>query len=325
MYRFKWILLLVSLVVFLTGFMMNPILGQALDFPKRPIILVVPYLAGGTTDMSTRALAEAAKKHFGQPVIVENRPGGGSAVGVGSIVGKEPDGYLLSVAVDTLHRTSYINKLSFDTVKDVTPIIQFCGYIYGVWVRADSPYKTLKDLVDYAKANPGKISYMGAGVGSGGHIAMEELAYYAGGVKFTHIPSKGDAEATTALLGGHTDVGGCTTGLVPLLRAGKLRLLAVFTEKRAEMLPDVPTVAECGYKAVHNNPIIVFGPKGMPKDVVKALHDGFRKAIDESSFRATLEKYEMPVMYKNTDDCTKYWAEAYVRAGEQVRKYMKKD
>jgi len=324
MCRFKWILS-VSLVVFLTGFMLNPLVGQGLDFPKRPIILVVPYLAGGTTDMSTRGLAEAAKKHFGQPVIVENRPGGGSAVGVGSIVGKEPDGYLLSVAVDTLHRTSYINKLSFDTVKDLTPIIQFCGYIYGVWVRADSPYKTLKDLMDYAKANPGKISYMGAGVGSGGHISMEELAYYAGGVKFTHIPSKGDAEATTALLGGHTDVGGCTTGLVPLLRAGKLRLLAVFTEKRGEMLPDIPTVAECGYKVVHNNPIIVFGPKGMPKDVVKTLHDGFRKAIDEPSFLATLAKFEMPVMYKNTDDCTKYWAEAYVRAGEQVRKYMKKD
>jgi len=323
MYCFKWILL-VALVFFLTGSVLNPIAAQALDFPKKPIVVIVPYMAGGTTDLATRALAEAAKKHFGQPVIVENRPGGGSAIGVGSIVGKEQDGYLLSVAVEGLHRTSYINKLSFDTVKDVTPIMQFCGYIFGVWVRADSPFKTLKDLIDYAKANPGKISYMASGIGGGGHIATEELAYYAG-VKFTLVPSKGDAEATTALLGGHIDVGACTSGLVPLLRAGKVRLLAIYTEKRAAMLPDVPTVAECGYKVAHNNPITILGPKGMPKDIVKAVHDGFRKAIDEPSFLATLAKYEMPVMHKNTEDCAKDWAEAYVRAGEQVRKYMKKE
>jgi len=314
----------VMALMLLAGFIFFSSMGQALDFPKKPIVVIVPYMAGGTTDIATRGLAEAAKKHFGQPVIVENRPGGGSAVGVGSIVGKEPDGYLVSVAVEGLHRTSYMNKLSFDTVKDVTPIMQFCGYIFGIWVRADSPFKTLKDLIDYAKANPGKISYMASGIGGGGHIATEELAYYAG-IKFTLVPSKGDAEATTALLGGHIDVGACTSGLVPLLRAGKVRLLAIYTEKRAEMLPDVSTVAECGYKVIHNNPITVLGPKGMPKNIVKALHDGFRKAIDEPSFRATLEKYEMPVMYKNTEDCAKDWAEAYVRAGEQVRKYMKKE
>ncbi len=316
---------MLSVVFFLAGLILNPIMGQASDFPKRPITLVVAFLAGGTTDMATRGLAEAAKKHFGQPVIVENRPGGGGAIGAGSIVGKEPDGHLLAIAAPTLHQTAYLNKLSFDTVKDLTPIIQFCQHIYGVWVRADSPYKTLKDLIDYAKANPEKISYMAAGVGSGGHLALEKLAYFAGGVKFTHIPSKGDSEATTALLGGHTDVASSTTGLVPLLRAGKLRLLAVFTEKRAEMLPDIPTVAECGYNIVHNNPIIVFGPKGMPKEIVKAVHDGFRKAIDEPSFRAALGKYEMPVMYKGTDDCTKYWAEAYIQAGKDVKKYIKKD
>jgi len=314
----------VMALMLLAGFIFFSSMGQALDFPKKPIVVIVPYMAGGTTDIATRGLAEAAKKHFGQPVIVENRPGGGSAVGVGSIVGKEPDGYLVSVAVEGLHRTSYMNKLSFDTVKDVTPIMQFCGYIFGIWVRADSPFKTLKDLVDYAKANPGKISYMASGIGGGGHIATEELAYYAG-IKLTLVPSKGDAEATTALLGGHIDVGACTSGLVPLLRAGKVRLLAIYTEKRAEMLPDVSTVAECGYKVIHNNPITVLGPKGMPKNIVKALHDGFRKAIDEPSFRATLEKYEMPVMYKNTEDCAKDWAEAYIRAGEQVRKYMKKE
>jgi tripartite-type tricarboxylate transporter receptor subunit TctC len=311
-------------LMLLTGFIFFPSTGQGLDFPKKPIILVCPYMAGGTNDLATRALAEAAKKHFGQPVIVENRTGGASAVGVGSIVGKDPDGYLLSVAVEGLHRTSYLNKLSFDTVKDVTPIIEFCGFVFGVWVRADSPFKTLKDLIDYAKANPGKITYMASGIGGGGHIASEELAYCAG-VRFTCVPSKGDAEATPALLGGHIDFGACTSGLVPLLRAGKVRLLAVYTEKRVEMLPDIPTVTECGYKVAHNNPIIILGPKGMPKDIVKALHDGFRKAIDEPSFLDTLKKYEMPIMYKNTEDCTKDWAEAYVGAGEQVRKYLKKE
>src|SRR5271157_4547182 len=120
------------LIIFSIGWVLLPFHGQAADFPNKPITLIVPYPAGGATDLISRPLAEAAKKYLGQPVIVENRRGGGGAVGVGSIVGKKPDGYLLSVVVTSLHRNSFINKLPFDTVKDVTPIIRLAGYLYGI-------------------------------------------------------------------------------------------------------------------------------------------------------------------------------------------------
>jgi len=186
----SWTLILTVLVFVLV---LAPIAGSAAGFPDKPITLIVPYPAGGSTDVAIRSLAEVAKKHLGQPVIVENKSGGGGAVGVGSIVGKKPDGYLLSVAVTSLHRNSYLNKLSFDTVKDLTPIIRVGGYLYGILVKTDSQFKTLPDLIAYAKANPEKLSYMASGVGTGGHVAMEELAYNTG-LKLTHIPSKGDQE-----------------------------------------------------------------------------------------------------------------------------------
>ena len=319
MVGFKSFLTWVSLV----GLLLLPATGQAANFPNGAITLIVPYPAGGATDIIIRPLAEAAKKSLGQPVLVENRSGGGGAVGVGSIVGKKPDGYLLAVAVTSLHRNSYLNKLSFDTVKDVTPIIRVAGYLYGILVRADSPHQTLKDLLAYAKANPGKVTYMASGLGTGGHIAMEELAYNAGGIKFSHIPSKGDLESSAALLGGHVEAISTTSGWIPLAEAGKLRVLATYGDTRSKKFPNVPTVKELGYKVVHNSPIGIFGQKNMPKEIVKILHDAFKRGLDDPSFVAAMDRYDMPVMYQNTEDFTKYWAEAYVEAGEEVRKYIK--
>ena len=316
--------LILVIVLVAIGWFFSPIHGQAADFPNKPITLIVPYPAGGATDLVIRPLGEAAKKYLGQPVVVENRSGGGGAVGVGSIIGKKPDGYLLSVVVTSLHRNSYINKLSFDTVKDVTPIIQVAGYLYGILVRSDSQFKTLKELLDYAKANPGKISYMASGVGTGGHIAMEELAYNAGGIKFNHIPSKGDPESTAALLGGHIDAISTTSGWIPQAEAGKLRLLATYGEKRTKRFPNVPTVAELGLKVVHNSPIGIVGPKDLPKEIVKTLHDAFKKSLDDPTFLSVMDRYEMPVMYLNTEDFAKQWAEAYIEAGEHVKRYIQK-
>jgi tripartite-type tricarboxylate transporter receptor subunit TctC len=317
--KIKFIMMLLALV----GIMI-PGSAHSTNFPNKPITLIVPYPAGGATDVVIRPLAEAAKKYLGQPVIVDNRGGGGGAVGVGTIIGKNPDGYLLSVVVTSLHRVSYINKLSFDTVKDVTPIIRVAGYLYGILVNQNSPHKTLKDLLDYAKANPGKVSYMASGIGTGGHIAMEELGYFVGGLKFNHLPSKGDQESSTALLGGHVEAISTTSGWIPLLEAGKLRLLATYGEKRTKRFPNVPTVYELGYKFVHNSPIGIVGPKGMPREVVKTLQDAFHKALDDPLFLAAMAKFEMPVMYQNSEEFTKYWAEAYVEAGEHVKKYIKK-
>jgi tripartite-type tricarboxylate transporter receptor subunit TctC len=301
-----------------------PAVGSAASFPEKPITLIVPYPAGGSTDVAIRALAEVAKKNLGQPVIVENKSGGGGAVGVGSIVGKTPDGYLLAVAVTSLHRNSYLNKLSFDTVKDLTPIIRVGGYLYGILVNSDSQLKTLPDLIASAKANPEKLTYMASGVGTGGHVAMEELAYNTG-LKVAHIPSKGDQESCAAVLGGHVDFISTTSGWVPLAQAGKLRILALFSEARIKTFPDAPTVAELGYKVVHNSPFGIFGPKGMPPDVVKRLHDAFKKSMEDPEFLAVMEKYELPVLYQSSSEYVKYWSDAYVEAGDHVKRFIKKE
>jgi tripartite-type tricarboxylate transporter receptor subunit TctC len=293
-------------------------------FPDKPITLIVPYPAGGATDVIARPLAEAAGKILGQPVLVENKGGGGGAVGVGSIIGKDPDGYLLSIVVTSLHRVAHINKLSFDTVKDVTPIIRVGGYLYGVLVKPDSNYKTLKDLMEYARANPGQVAYMASGIGTGGHIAAEEMAANAGNVKFNHLPSKGDQESSAGLLGGHVDFISTTSGWIPLVEAGQLKLLATYGEERVKKFPDVPTVKEAGYKTVHNSPIGIVGPKGLPADRVKILHDAFHKAMSDPAFLAAMGKYEMPLLYLNTGDFAKFWADAYVEAGEQVKNYLNK-
>jgi tripartite-type tricarboxylate transporter receptor subunit TctC len=298
--------------------------GWGASFPGKSITLIVPFQAGGATDVVIRPLADAVRKHLGQPVIVENRGGGGGTVGVGSIVGKNPDGYLLSVVSPAIHRNSYLNKLPFDTVRDLTPIIRVAGYLYGIVVRSDSPHKTLRDLIDYARANPGKVTYMASGVGTGGHIAMEELAFNAGTIQFSHIPSKGDAESSTALMGGHVDVNSTPSGWIPLVDAGKLRLLATYGQKRNKKFSDVPTVLELGYKTVQEAPIGIVGPQNMPREIVRILHDGFRKALEDPAFLSAMGKFEMPVLYQNSEDFTKYWTEAYIEEGELVKKFIKK-
>jgi tripartite-type tricarboxylate transporter receptor subunit TctC len=313
-----------SLVV-LVSFIPLMMLGgysTAAEFPTKPITLIVPYPAGGATDVVIRPLAEAAGKILGQPMLVENKGGGGGAVGTGSIVGKEPDGYLLSVVVTSLHRAAHINKLSFDTVKDLTPIIRVGGYLYGVLVKPDSKLKNLKDLIEHAKANPGQASYMASGIGTGGHIAAEEMATNAG-VKFNHLPSKGDQESSASLLGGHVDFISTTSGWIPLVEAGQLKLLATYGETRVKRFPDVPTVKELGYKVVHDSPIGIVGPKGMAPERVKVLHDAFQKALSDPGFLKAMATYEMPVLYQNTAVFTQFWAEAYVEAGEQVKNFIK--
>lgn len=315
----------VSVFLFLTlSIGLVPVASAAEAFPNRSITLIVPYPAGGATDLLARPLADEAKKSLGQTVVIDNRAGGGGAVGVGAIVGKKPDGYLLSVAVESLHRNSFINKLPFDTVKDLTPIIAFSGNLYGICVRADSPHKTLKDLLNYAKANPGKLSYMASGVGTSGHISMEELAVKAGNLKLSHIPSKGDQESSAALLGGHVDAISTSAGFIPLVEAGQLRLLATYTSKRTKKFPNVPTVDELGYGVVQEAPIGIFGPKGMSADVVKILHDAFKKAMDSEAFLSTMDKFQQPPVYMNSTELGKYWAEAYVDAEKQVNAYIKK-
>lgn len=300
-----------------------PTAATAADFPTRPITMVIPYTAGGATDRTFRSLAQAAGKYFPHPVVVENKPGGSGAVAITNMLGKPADGYTVTVIVSVLQRASHQNKFSFDTVKDVTPIIQVAGLQYGIVVPPDSPYRTLKDLLEDAQRRPGMVSYMSAGLGSGGHIYMEEIGAANGNIQFNHIPANGDAQAAMAVLGKQVDFIAVTPGgWESNVKAGKLRLLATLGEKRMKKFPETPTVKEQGYKIVHLTPLGLAGPKDLPPEIVKTLHDGFRKAMDDPSFAAAMEEMENPLLYLGSEAYARAWAASDIEEGERVRKFL---
>jgi tripartite-type tricarboxylate transporter receptor subunit TctC len=285
-----------------------PALGQA--FPARPIKLICPWPAGGSTDAVLRSIAESAGKALGQQVVIENKPGAGGMLGPLELVSAKPDGYTLSQIPQGAFRIPHMQKVGFDTLRDFTWIICLTGYTFGLVVPANSPIQSIKDLVDYAKANPGKFSYGSTGTGTSPHLAVEEFAQRAG-IQLNHVPFKGNAENMQAILGGHIMAASDATGWGPHVESGKLRLLATYGSKRTRRWPDVPTLDELGYKTVSDSPFGVCGPKGMDPTVVRVLHDGFRKTLDDPAVLATFEKFDQTVIYMNTETYTKWARETY--------------
>ncbi len=173
---------------------------SAAEFPTKPVTLVIPYPAGGSTDLTGRALAVAAKQYLGQPVICENKSGGGGTVGPSLVLSKPPDGYTIGISSGAVTIAYHMGKLNFNPLEDSTPIIRYTSYVFGMVVRADAPWKTIQEFVKYAKENPNKVTYGTPGVGTNPHLAMEELSILTG-IQLVHMPFKGGAEASTALLG----------------------------------------------------------------------------------------------------------------------------
>ena len=286
-----------------------PALGQD-KYPSRPIRLICPWPAGGSTDAVMRALGESAGKTLGQQIVIENKGGAGGMLGAGELVSAKPDGYTLSQLPHGVFRIPHMQKTSFDTLKDFTWIVCLTGYTFGLVVPADSPIKSVKDLVDYAKANPGKFTYGSTGTGTSPHLAVEEFAQRAG-IQLNHIPFKGNAENMQAILGGHVMAASDATGWGPHVDAGKLRLLATYGSKRTKRWPNVPTLDELGYKTVADSPFGVCGPKGMDPAVVRTLHDAFRKTLEDPAVLATFDKYDQTVVYMNTETYTKWARDTY--------------
>jgi tripartite-type tricarboxylate transporter receptor subunit TctC len=275
---------------------------RAQDFPTKPINLIVPWVAGGSTDVVMRAVAEVAAKDLGQPIIIENKAGGGGTVGPATMAAlAKPDGYTIAQIPVPVLRTPLMQQTTWDPIRDFTYMIQLTGYTFGVTTSAEGAFKTWKDVVEYAKANPGKVTYATPGAGTSLHIAMEQIAAKEG-IKLTMVPFKGNTETNAAVLGRHTMLQADASGWKPLVEAGKLRLLMVWTGKRSPNFPDVPTLQELGYPWVFDSPWGIAGPKGVDPKVVAKLHDAFKKAIDDPRVQATLAKYDMVVNYKNTAD-----------------------
>jgi tripartite-type tricarboxylate transporter receptor subunit TctC len=284
-----------------------PLIAFAQAFPTKPITLICPWSAGGGTDLHLRKLAELASRQLGQSVVVENRAGGSGMNGPATMAKTaRADGYTISQLAITAFRVPHMQKVDWDPLQDFTYIIGLAGYTFGVVVKADSPLKSFQDLIAYARANPGKLSYATPGTGTSLHLAMEEIGVKTG-VQFLHVPFKGQADGAAALLGGHVMAQVDSTGWARHVDAGTFRLLATLGDRRTRW--NAPTVKELGIDTVSSSPYGLVGPKGMPPQVVKVLHDAFKRASEDPENTKTLEQLDQLYWYKSSEDYAKWAAE----------------
>ena len=274
--------------------------GWAQEYPTKPINLFLGWGAGGATDVTMRALCEAAGRTLGQPIVVTNKPGGGSAVALAFLKNEKPDGYTIGNISAAGILSQYMRKVPYDVRTDFTPILRYGDYAFGVVVRPEAPWKTFKELVEFAKANPGKIKYSTSGAGSFHHMAMEALAKLEG-VQWVHIPYKSGHEATTAILGGHVDVEACSSEWKPYVESGKLRLLATYNPQRLPKYPEIPTWVDLGYKLAASSLVGIVGPKGMPRPIVDKLHSAFKPALEDPVFKKAMDNLDMPIVYRDPE------------------------
>ncbi|HEX6361886.1 MAG TPA: tripartite tricarboxylate transporter substrate binding protein [Albitalea sp.] len=287
--------------------------AQAQNFPERPITLVVPWPAGGSTDRHLRTLAEIAGKHLGQNIIVDNKPGAGGTLGPSSMaLNAKPDGYTIAQYPLGMLRYPHMQKTNWHPINDFTFIAGVSGYTFGFVVRSDSPYKSFNDYVEAARKAPGKLDYGSTGIGTSPHLLIEELSE-AAKVKLTHVPFKGNADLMQALIGGHVMAASDASGWDKFVDAGQMRLLLTFGEQRTKRWPDVPTAKDLGYNVVSTSPYGIVGPKGMDPAVVKKLHDAFKAAIDDPKHMEVLAQLNQEPWYRSAEDYRKWAVETFAK------------
>lgn len=276
--------------------------ASAQDYPNRPITLIVPFPAGGPSDVIARTIAEAAQKQLGQPIIVDNKGGGGGTVGPALMAATaKPDGYTISMVHEALYRLQISQQTTYDVAKDFTYILNLAGFAYGVLAPIDSPFKSWQDVIDFARQNPGKVTYGTPGAGTGLHIGMERISRHSG-IRLVHVPFRGSSESQTAAMGGHVMLSATGSSAKPLVDAGKLRFLQVWTSQRLGSFPDVPTLRELGYPFDINAITGLAGPKGMDPQIVAKLHDAFKKALEDSHVREVMARLELSPLYMSGAD-----------------------
>jgi tripartite-type tricarboxylate transporter receptor subunit TctC len=287
--------------------------ARAQAFPGKPITLIVPWPAGGSTDRHHRTLAEIASKHLGQNILVENRPGAGGTLGPSQMaLTAKPDGYTIAQFPLGMLRYPHMQKTNWHPINDFTFILGVSGYTFGFVVRADSPYKTFNEYIEAARQQPGRIDYGSTGIGTSPHLLVEELAEVAK-VKLNHVPFKGNADQMQSLLGGHVMAASDATGWDKFVDAGQMRLLLTFGEQRTQRWPTVPTAKDLGYNVVSTSPYGLVGPKGMDPAVVKTLHDAFKKAMDDPRHLELLQQLNQTLWYRTGDDYRQWAAETFVK------------
>jgi tripartite-type tricarboxylate transporter receptor subunit TctC len=279
-------------------------------WPTKPITLIVPFPPGGATDTQFRALGNAAAKVLKQTVVVMNQPGAAGTMAPGNMArSAAPDGYTLAVIASSVYRVPHIQPVSYDVTKDFTYIAGVSEFIFGPVVAASSPFKTAQDLVAAAKAKPGQLNVGSISNGSSGHVALFRWGKLAG-FQPNFVPYKGGADVVQAVLGGQLDAMS-ESSWGPMVQQGKLRALAVYSEKRNPQFPQVPTLKELGWDVVVRSVVGIAGPKGMDPKVVATLQDAFRTAMNDADFKKTLELSGQAAGYMSSAEYTRFVKEQF--------------
>ncbi len=279
-------------------------------FPSRPITLIVPWPAGGATDVTLRLLADIAGRQLGQRMVIENRPGAGGTLGMSILQQAAPDGYTLSQLPQPALRTPHVQKVSWDPIRDTTPIIQISGVTFGVVVPANSPFQSFDDLLKFAAAKPGELTVSTNGLGTTPHLVMDEI-FGRRNLRYIHVPYKGTSEQMLAVASGQLMAGVNSNGFAPYVDSGKLRLLVTFGDRRSNKWVNVPTLRELGHGIVAMSPYGLVGPAGMPAPIVQVLHDAFKLALFDVHHVAELAKYEQEPNYLDSADYARALKDAY--------------
>ncbi len=278
-------------------------------FPNRPLTIIVGWAAGGQTDIVVRLLSKVAEKDFGVPILIENKPGGGATLGPAALARSKPDGYTIgALSISVMSVVPFFQKVSYDTFKDFDYISGFGQYLYGVYARTDSPYKTIKDVVEIARKNPGKVSFgaMSPNVSLGlRYVEAKE------NLKMPFVPFKSGQENAMALVGGHIQLSiGTPDSVFQFVQNNEVRILAAISEQRWPFFPNVPTMKEQGYDIDITGGMVFAAPANTPKENMEILYRVFKKAHSDPEVKATLEKL---------------WLYAPYRTGQEVEEILRKD
>ena len=299
----------------------------AAQFPSKPITMIVPFPPGGVADIVGRPLAAVMEKSLRQPVIVTNRAGAGGAVGMAAAAKSAPDGHTILMGLSSISVFPVSDRINGKQpayeMADFAPIALVTADPTVLVVRADGPYKSVKEFVAAAKANPGKINYSSAGVYSTLHVAMEIFAQ-AANIELFHVPYQGGGPAVTALLGGQVEaLASGPAAAIGQIKGGKMRALASWGTERLKLLPEIPTFKELGYDAEFYIWSGVFAPAATPGPVLTTLRQAVREAANSSEFRSAMDKVATPVSYLDAPEFAKYWARDAARLKVALEKVGK--
>lgn len=298
-----------------------PAQDAAAVYPNQPIKLIVPWPAGGGVDTTARILAEYLGQRLGQSFVVDNRAGAGGNIGTEIATRQKPDGYTLlmsSISPNAVNASLYSN-LGFDPVKDLEPVIYVSAVPNILVVPANSPFKTVKDVIDAARANPGKLNYASGGVGSSQHLAAVQFAK-AAGIDIMHVPYKGTAPAEADLAAGHVSLMLDTTTCLPFIAAGRMRALAVATKTRHPALPDVPTLDEAGLSGVYASSWYgLSAPAGTPRAIIDKLNAEANAALKSPELRKRMLAFGAEIGGGTPEDYGRFMAHETRRYAEIVR------